>query len=68
LRILRIRYCAEVEVYITFISDSAHFKYGENYMECMNISPTRVLHSNYGMERVPQSSDYKFVRRMKNSG
>jgi len=42
---------------VTFIPDSAYFKYCENCMECMDICPTGVFPSNYGMERIPQISD-----------
>ena len=67
---LCVRYCREVKKNnaigfvgrginkkVTFIPDSAYFKYCENCMECMDICPTGVFPSNYGMERVPQISD-----------
>jgi len=67
---LCVRYCKEVKKNnaigfvgrginrkVTFIPDSAYFKYCENCMECMDICPTGVFPSNYGMERVPQISD-----------
>ena len=67
---LCVRYCAEVKGYnaigfvgrginkkVTFIPDSAYFKYCENCMECVDICPTGVFPSNYGMERFPQISD-----------
>ena len=67
---LCVRYCEEVKKNnaigftgrginkkVTFIPDSAYFKYCENCMECMDICPTGVFPSNYGMERIPQISD-----------
>jgi len=67
---LCVRYCREVKKNnaigfvgrginkkVTFIPDSAYFKYCENCMECVDICPTGVFPSNYGMERVPQISD-----------
>ena len=67
---LCVRYCAEVkgnnaigfvgrgiERKVSFIPDSAYFKYCENCMECMDICPTGVFPSNFGIERIPQISD-----------
>ncbi|MBE3114153.1 MAG: (2Fe-2S)-binding protein [Actinobacteria bacterium] len=67
---LCVRYCREVKKNnaigfvgrginkkVTFIPDSAYFKYCENCMECVDICPTGVFPSNYGMERFPQISD-----------
>jgi len=67
---LCVRYCREVKKNnaigfvgnginkkVAFIPDSAYFKYCENCMECMDICPTGVFPSNYGMERFPQISD-----------
>ncbi len=42
---------------VVFIPDSAYFKYCENCIECMDICPTGVFPSNYGMERIPQISN-----------
>lgn len=67
---LCVRYCSEVKgnnaigfvgrgtsKKVTFIPDSAYFKYCENCMECMDICPTGVFPSNFGIERVSQLSD-----------
>ncbi len=67
---LCVRYCREIKKNnavgfvgrginkkVVFIPDSAYFKYCENCMECMDICPTGVFPSNYGMERIPQISD-----------
>ena len=67
---LCVRYCREVKKNnaigfvgnginkkVAFIPDSAYFKYCENCMECVDICPTGVFPSNYGMERFPQISD-----------
>ena len=67
---LCVRHCAEVkgnnaigfvgrgiERKVSFIPDSAYFKYCENCMECMDICPTGVFPSNFGIERIPQISD-----------
>jgi len=66
---LCVRYCAEVKgnnaigfvgrginKKVTFIPDSAYFKYCEDCMECMDICPTGVFPSNFGIERIPQVS------------
>lgn len=66
---LCVRYCAEVKGYnaigfvgrgvnkkVTFIPDSAYFKYCVDCMECANICPTGVFPSNYGIEKTPQLS------------
>ena len=44
---------------IAFIPESSYFKYCEKCMECMDLCPTGVFPSNYGMERIPQISDEK---------
>ena len=67
---LCVRYCKEVKKNnaigfagrginkkVVFIPDSAYFKYCENCMECMDICPTGVFPSNYGMDRIPQIDD-----------
>jgi bidirectional [NiFe] hydrogenase diaphorase subunit len=67
---LCVRYCREVKKNnaigfvgrginkkVVFIPESAYFKYCENCMECMDICPTGVFPSNYGIERIPQISD-----------
>jgi NADH dehydrogenase/NADH:ubiquinone oxidoreductase subunit G len=67
---LCVRYCAEVKgenaigfvgrginKKVTFVPDSAYFKKCVNCMECMDICPTGVFPSNYGIERIPQISD-----------
>ncbi len=67
---LCVRYCREVKKNnaigfvgrginkkVVFIPDSAYFKYCENCMECMDICPTGVFPSNYGIERIPQISE-----------
>lgn len=67
---LCVRYCAEVKgnnaigfigrginKKVSFIPDTAYFKYCENCMECMDICPTGVFPSNFGIERVPQLSE-----------
>ncbi|MBM3700351.1 MAG: 2Fe-2S iron-sulfur cluster binding domain-containing protein [Actinobacteria bacterium] len=68
---LCVRYCAEVKKEnaigfigrgtskkVAFIPDSSYFKYCVNCMECMDICPTGVFPSNYGIERLPQTSDF----------
>lgn len=67
---LCVRYCREVKQNnavgfvgrgtnrkVVFIPESSYFKYCENCMECMDICPTGVFPSNYGMERIPGISD-----------
>jgi len=67
---LCVRYCAEVKgenaigfvgrginKKVTFIPDSAYFKKCVNCMECMDICPTGVFPSNFGIDRIPQVSD-----------
>ena len=67
---LCVRYCAEVkgenaigfvgrgvDKKVTFIPDSAYFKKCVDCMECMDICPTGVFPSNYGIERISQVSD-----------
>jgi len=67
---LCVRYCAEVKgenaigfvgrginKKVTFIPDSAYFKKCVDCMECMDICPTGVFPSNYGIERISQVSD-----------
>ena len=67
---LCVRYCAEVKgnnavgfvgrgisKKVTFVPDSAYFKYCLNCMECVEICPTGVFPSNFGIERVPQISE-----------
>ncbi len=67
---LCVRYCREVKKNnaigfvgrginkkVTFIPESAYFKYCEKCMECMDICPTGVFPSNYGLERIPQISE-----------
>ncbi len=67
---LCVRYCAEVkknnaigftgrgiDKKVAFIPDSAYFKHCEDCMECVDLCPTGVFPSNYGMERIPQISD-----------
>lgn len=67
---LCVRYCAEVkghnaigfvqrgtEKRVAFIPESAYYKYCENCMECMDICPTGVFPSNFGIDRIPQVSD-----------
>jgi bidirectional [NiFe] hydrogenase diaphorase subunit len=66
---LCVRYCAEVkgnnaigfigrgiEKKVSFIPDSAYFKYCQDCMECVKICPTGVFPSNFGIERVPHLS------------
>jgi bidirectional [NiFe] hydrogenase diaphorase subunit len=66
---LCVRYCAEVkgnnaigfigrgiEKKVSFIPDSAYFKYCRDCMECVKICPTGVFPSNFGIERVPHLS------------
>lgn len=66
---LCVRYCAEVkgnnavgfigrgiEKKVSFIPDSAYFKYCLDCMECVKICPTGVFPSNFGIERVPNLS------------
>ncbi len=67
---LCVRYCAEVKekhavgfigrgIYkkVSFIPDSAYFKHCINCMECMDICPTGVFPSNFGIERIPHISE-----------
>lgn len=67
---LCVRYCREVKKNnaigfvgrgtnkkVVFIPESAYFKYCESCMECMDLCPTGVFPSNYGMERIPQVSE-----------
>jgi len=67
---LCVRYCDEVKgnhaigfvgrginKKVTFIPDSAYFKYCVNCMECMEICPTGVFPSNFGIERISQLSE-----------
>lgn len=67
---LCVRYCAEVKgdhavgfvgrginKKVTFIPDSAYFKHCVNCMKCMDICPTGVFPSNFGIERIPQISE-----------
>jgi NADH dehydrogenase/NADH:ubiquinone oxidoreductase subunit G len=67
---LCVRYCAEIRgsyavgfvgrginKKVTFVPDSAYFKYCVNCMECMEICPTGVFPSNFGIERIPQISE-----------
>ena len=67
---LCVRYCEEVkgcnavgfvgrgiDKKVTFIPDSAYFKHCINCMECMDICPTGVFPSNFGIERIPQISE-----------
>ena len=67
---LCIRYCEEVkgenamgfvgrgiDKKVTFIPESSYFNKCVNCMECMDICPTGVFPSNYGIERIPQVSD-----------
>lgn len=67
---LCVRYCAEVKgdnavgfvgrginKKVTFIPDSAYLKHCVNCMKCMEICPTGVFPSNFGIERIPQISE-----------
>ncbi|MCL4377466.1 MAG: 2Fe-2S iron-sulfur cluster-binding protein [Actinobacteria bacterium] len=67
---LCVRYCAEVKgnnavgfvgrgtsKKVVFVPDSAYFKYCVDCMECMDICPTGVFPSNFGIDRIPQISD-----------
>ncbi len=67
---LCVRYCAEVKKEnaigfvgrgtnkkVTFIPDSSYFKKCVDCMECMDICPTGVFPSNFGIERIPQVSE-----------
>src|SRR4030043_1036749 len=67
---LCVRYCKEVKGYnavgfagrgtnkkVIFIPESSYFKYCEKCMECMDICPTGVFPSNYGLDRIPQIDD-----------
>jgi len=68
---LCVRYCAVVKgnhaigfvgrginKKVTFIPDSSYFKYCVNCMECMDICPTGVFPSNFGIDKLPQTSDF----------
>ncbi len=68
---LCVRYCAEVKGLnaigfvgrginkkISFIPDSAYFKHCVDCMECADICPTGVFPSNFGIDRIPQLSDF----------
>jgi len=67
---LCVRYCNEVkqrnaigfvgrgiDKKVVFIPESSYFKQCQDCMECMDICPTGVFPSNYGMERIPQISE-----------
>lgn len=67
---LCVRYCREVkgnnavgfvgrgtDKKVVFIPESSYLKYCEKCMECMDICPTGVFPSNYGIDRIPQISD-----------
>jgi bidirectional [NiFe] hydrogenase diaphorase subunit len=67
---LCVRYCEEVKKNnavgfvgrginkrVAFIPESAYFKKCKDCMECMDICPTGVFQSNYGIERLPQISE-----------
>jgi bidirectional [NiFe] hydrogenase diaphorase subunit len=67
---LCVRYCEEVKKNnavgfvgrginkrVAFIPESAYFKKCKDCMECMDICPTGVFPSNYGIERLPQISE-----------
>jgi NADH dehydrogenase/NADH:ubiquinone oxidoreductase subunit G len=67
---LCVRYCEEVKKNnavgfigrginkrVAFIPESAYFKKCKDCMECMDICPTGVFPSNYGIERIPQISE-----------
>ena len=67
---LCVRYCAEVKgdnavgfigrginKKVTFVPDSAYLKHCVNCMKCMEICPTGVFPSNFGIERIPQISE-----------
>jgi len=67
---LCVRYCEEVKKNnavgfigrginkrVAFIPESAYFTKCKDCMECMDICPTGVFPSNYGIERIPQISD-----------
>lgn len=67
---LCVRYCEEVKKRnaigfigrginkkVAFIPESAYFKNCQDCMECMDICPTGVFPSNYGMDRIPQIDD-----------
>jgi NADH dehydrogenase/NADH:ubiquinone oxidoreductase subunit G len=67
---LCVRYCEEVKKNnaigfvgrginkkVVFIPESAYFKKCKDCMECMDICPTGVFPSNYGIERIPQVSE-----------
>jgi bidirectional [NiFe] hydrogenase diaphorase subunit len=68
---LCVRYCSEVKGHsaigfvgrgidkkVSFVPDSSYFKYCINCMDCAAICPTGVFPSNYGIERIPQLSDF----------
>ncbi|MBN2073510.1 MAG: (2Fe-2S)-binding protein [Actinobacteria bacterium] len=42
---------------VSFIPESSYFKYCVDCMECVDICPTGVFPSNYGMDRIPQAGD-----------
>ena len=67
---LCVRYCAEVKgnnavdfvgrgisKKVTFVHDSAYFKYCKDCVECIEICPTGVFPSNFGIDRIPQISE-----------
>ena len=67
---LCVRYCEEVkgesaigfvgrgvDKKVTFIPESSYFNKCVDCMECMDICPTGVFPSNYGIERIPHVSD-----------
>ena len=67
---LCVRYCNEVkknnalgfigrgiDKKVSFIPESSYFKKCESCMECMDICPTGVFPSNFGIDRIPQLSD-----------
>lgn len=67
---LCVRYCREVKgnnaigfvgrginKKVVFIPESSYFKYCEKCMECMDICPTGVFPSNYGIDRIPRINE-----------
>ncbi|MGM0365270.1 MAG: 2Fe-2S iron-sulfur cluster-binding protein [Actinomycetota bacterium] len=67
---LCVRYCDEVkkdnaigfagrgiDKKVAFMPESAYFKHCEDCMKCVDLCPTGVFPSNYGMERIPQISE-----------